>query len=75
MRNGPGRIFSPGAAVIQEILLVVALVLAFALAVLVVALVLAFALAVFVASPFRVAAEGAIVAAYDRSIVVIIIAL
>jgi hypothetical protein len=32
MRNGPGRFYSPGAAAIQEILLVVALVLPFAIA-------------------------------------------
>ena len=62
MRNGPGRFFSPGAAAIQEILLVVALVLAFALA-------------MFVASAFGVAAEGAIVCAHDGAIVVVVIAL
>jgi hypothetical protein len=37
--------------------------------------VLAFALAVFVASPFRDVAEGAIVGAHDRSIVVVTIVL
>jgi hypothetical protein len=42
---------------------------------LVVALVLAFALAVFVASPFRDVADGAIVGAHDRSIVVVTIVL
>ena len=59
--TAPGDFCSPGAVDIQEILLVVALVLAFALA-------------VFVASPFRVSVVGAIVAAHDRSIVVVIIA-